>query len=461
MLNAKQCTRANRWGRRLAPPTPALGQWFPVRIPYSHVRAHARARVHTHMNVYFLARSLARDLSRVCALSLLPTSPPTPFSRSHSRCQSRSRALSLSCQTTPMHTAGGASLSSGLLHLDQNQTHTSVCNMSLGQVGLPRNAQHEWYAGSDDAAVRAAAAAGAEAGKWVVFKKGLCAGRWVQIRAVNASGRCLELEPAWADGQPPCRPSAAQGAASPTGTTYIIATAPWARPAMPPLDATSQPPQQVRAEVHELDPSAQAAAAAVERATASAEQQGIPAAVEAQEAAAGDAGWHYGVTYLATRKGQYSVVTSLVGAPGLMATYYSLPSKVGADALGAQTPTAASLYAGGPVSAQRWGAQWQHEQYAVDWSGSPDSGSTDGGKGLVPHSSLAAAGATGFGIRWTGFLRSDGPRMYALRVALGGARTGAGGPLSIGAGGERVKLWVDNSLVIDQVRRVAVGLGAV
>ena len=82
---------------------------------------------------------------------------------------------------------GGASLSSGLLHLDQNQTHTAACNMSLGQIRLPINPQHEWYAAGGDAAARAIAAAGAEAGKWIVFKEGLCAGRWAQIRAVNFS----------------------------------------------------------------------------------------------------------------------------------------------------------------------------------------------------------------------------------------------------------------------------------
>ena len=59
----------------------------------------------------------------------------------------------------------------------------------------------------------------------------------------------------------------------------------------------------------------------------------------------------------------------------------------------------------------------------------------------------------GFGIRWTGFLRSQGPRMYALRIALGGARSVTDEPSSMAAGGERVKLWVDNSLIIDQVSK--------
>ena len=43
--------------------------------------------------------------------------------------------------------------------------------------------------------------------------------------------------------------------------------------------------------------------------------------------------------------------------------------------------------------------------------------------------------------------------MYALRIALGGARSGRGEPSSMAAGGERVKLWVDNSLIIDQVSK--------
>jgi hypothetical protein len=110
-----------------------------------------------------------------------------------------------------------------------------------------------------------------------------------------------------------------------------------------------------------------------------------------------------------------------------MATYYSLPSHLATDPLAAERSADALLYAGSPVSAQVciclyvcvytygihisvhvhtrththththaqvWGYQWQREQFAVDWSGSSDSGNTDGGKGLVPHSSLAAAGAT-------------------------------------------------------------------
>jgi len=120
----------------------------------------------------------------------------------------------------------------------------------------------------------------------------------------------MELEPVWEDKMPPCKPSSAEGATASTATKYIIATAPWARPAMPPLDATSQPPPQVRADVHELD----TAASAIDRAIASAEQKGIPAAVVVVEEAKGDARWHYSVTYTATRKGQYSGLYSAKSA---------------------------------------------------------------------------------------------------------------------------------------------------
>jgi len=96
----------------------------------------------------------------------------------------------------------------------------------------------------------------------------------------------MELEPVWADKMQACAPSSAEGATASTATKYIIATAPWARPAMPPLDATSQPPPPVRADVHELDTDA----SAVDRAIASAEQKGIPAAAVAVEETKGDAG---------------------------------------------------------------------------------------------------------------------------------------------------------------------------
>ena len=326
--------------------------------------------------------------------------------------------------------AAGASLSSALLTLASNQTHLANCNMSLGQLPLPPTASG---GGSAEADVRAV---GAVTGRAVVFEQGLCAGRWTKIATVAASDRCMHLAPVWADEAGPCAPSPASEA-----TSYVIATAPWTRPSMPPLQCSSCPPQ-VRASVHELDPAATA------RAAVAANQDSTPALAQAALAAAGDRGWHYGVAYTATRKGQYSVVTSLVGEAGLMATYYSRPDEVGRDDWSGDTASDGSIYGGAPVSAQAWGTQWQGEIYAVDWSASAVSGHTDGGMGTMPHSSLAD-GSTGFGVRWMGLLRAREPnRQYAFSASLGGDRGGAHAHAAYG--GERVKLWVDNRLVIDQ-----------
>ena len=187
----------------------------------------------------------------------------------------------------------------------------------------------------------------------------------------------------------------------------------------------------------------------------------ISGAKQAADAAAGDKGWHYRVSFTATRKGQYSVLTSLVGDPGatlcvhackgacehvcaccvcqasgscwasawlpsfwlqektlthctptrqhagLMATYYALSSDAAHDAAIDDGSHVLSSPGSGrrAVSARRWGIGWQGEQYAVDWSASLVSGHTEGGLGLLPHASLAGTASAGAHSPWLKTLR--------------------------------------------------------
>jgi hypothetical protein len=126
--------------------------------------------------------------------------------------------------------AGGQRLST---HLTSNVTNSSTsCNFSRGKLQLHAALDNE----------ERVAAAGIEAGKWVIFTKGACAGRWTRIESVNASAACLHLSPVWADALPPCMLShSAAAAPSNLEMSYIIAAAPWARAAHPPLECKSCP----------------------------------------------------------------------------------------------------------------------------------------------------------------------------------------------------------------------------
>ena len=353
---------------------------------------------------------------------------------SSSSCQPPSPSVGSAASSSGNLVRGGERLSTGGLRLNVSQTTGSACNLTVGKLQLPLGVS--------------VAAVGAQQGQHVIFSEGPCAGRWTSITAVtdvqathNESTGCLELAAVWADQLGPC----AHALNSTSTIQYRIATAAWARAGLGPLQCSSCP-HIVRASVNRLASSTEAAAESAEHAARQAEEVGIPAAKEAAAAAMADHGWHYGVSFTATRKGQYSVVTSLVGQAGLMATYYSLPQHVHEDPFQSpshlnpnhllSTPPLTSGAAA--VSAKVWASDWFGEQHAVDWSSSTLSGRTDAGLGLLPCASLSPSDS--FAVRWTGFLRVPRPRLYTFAVGLAGAARA----------GERVKLWVDNSLVIDQ-----------
>jgi len=121
----------------------------------------------------------------------------------------------------------------------------------------------------------------------------------------------------------------------------------------------------------------------------------------------------YSASFTATRKGQYSVVTSLVNAGGVTATYYdSLPS-TSANDFGAGSPVSSSV------------------NPTVDWSAVTDSS--------MPSSSLTNKE---FAVRWVGFVRPSRAQQYTFHMHMAEANNAGHN--------ERVKLWVDNSVIIQQ-----------
>ena len=169
----------------------------------------------------------------------------------------------------------------------------------------------------------------------------------------------------WADELPPCTPaatgattaatSAAASDLAPTNTStaYVIARAPWARAAAPPLQCPTGPQRHVRASVRQLA----AAEVGVGGMSRTGEEGG-----ELQR-------WHYGVAFTATCKGQYLVVTSLVGQQGLMATYYALSRSAqeqGKDAFSSETPWATGHSTVSLVAAHVWelNVNWPQDRSA-------------------------------------------------------------------------------------------------
>jgi len=121
----------------------------------------------------------------------------------------------------------------------------------------------------------------------------------------------------------------------------------------------------------------------------------------------------YSASFTATRKGQYSVVTSLVNAGGVTATYYDSLSSSATNDFGAGKPVSSVVDA------------------TVDWS-------------AVAAESKPSASLNNkeFAVRWVGFVRPSRAQQYTFHMQMAEANnTGHS---------ERVKLWVDNSIVIQQ-----------
>eukprot|EP00960_Hanusia_phi_P015961 470550-Hanusia_phi.AAC.11 len=276
---------------------------------------------------------------------------------------------------------------------------------------------------------------------FVMFESGACNGRWTKVFSTNTT--CLRLnETLWDDGLGPCIEDGS--------LSFQLSIAPWARPAFPPLGCKTCP-RLVRS-------------------------QYLPSAEEGT----------YNVFYTPTRKGQYSVVTSIVGEFGLFATYYSMDVN-------------SMIY---PVKSSMWDKGTENE-FAVDWSSNPSITSPGlyavnyflsfSSPGLhriwssllqlplqryllsistsLSRSSLAplnlhipwckdnvhfaaplASAPTTFAMRWTGFLNVEAAAEQILQLQLGGGS-------SRGTTQERVKMWVDNSIIIDQWASLQVNHG--
>ena len=175
-----------------------------------------------------------------------------------------------------------------------NMTHTESCNLRSFSAPIPA----AWNLSIVEQHV------------YVSFAGGACEGRWTRVSAVN--GSCLVLnDTAWDDGQVPCIDEGP--------LAFQLSYGPWAKPAFPPL-ACPNCPRLVRSL---YTPS---------------KEEGV-----------------YDVVYTPTRKGQYSVVTSIVGDVGLFATYYSMDVNA----------------IGNPVGSSTWDKGLENE-FAVDWSSNPN-----------------------------------------------------------------------------------------
>jgi hypothetical protein len=123
----------------------------------------------------------------------------------------------------------------------------------------------------------------------------------------------------------------------------------------------------------------------------------------------------YTASFTGTQKGRYTVVTSLVNSGGLLATYYDEHDVAEAAAVynfGEKTP------------------KYTQVDTTVDWS------ALDG--------SAKPTGLTNeaFAVRWVGFVRPSRASQYTFHVNLGTA--------AAASAKDRVKLWVDNSIVVQQ-----------
>lgn len=122
----------------------------------------------------------------------------------------------------------------------------------------------------------------------------------------------------------------------------------------------------------------------------------------------------YKATLTGTQKGRYTVVTSLVNPGGLAATFYG----------------SAATFAGNQKD--DWtaaGLSYKVDQ-TVDWSASS----------LSTYPTTELAGQTNFKVRWVGFVRPSRASQYTFYAKLA----------EVTARQDRVKLWVDNSIIIEQ-----------
>jgi len=124
----------------------------------------------------------------------------------------------------------------------------------------------------------------------------------------------------------------------------------------------------------------------------------------------------YKASFTGTQKGRYTVVSSLVNPGGLAATFYG---------------TAATFTGNQGSDWTSTGFSYKVDE-TVDWSASAVS--------TYPVTELVDGSGANFKVRWVGFVRPSRASQYTFHAHI--AET-AGNT-------DRVKLWVDNSIVIEQ-----------
>merc|ERR1719181_1281419 len=148
----------------------------------------------------------------------------------------------------------------------------------------------------------------------------------------------------------------------------------------------------------------------------------------------------YTASFTGTQKGRYTVVTSLVNAGGLEATYYD------ANTITDLGNEAAYTFGKAAANGNDGKKNIHSVDMTVDWSATAVSAATC--NGCVPSTPAGLKADGLFGVRWVGFVRPSRASQYTFHVNLG--EVGAVGGATANLPADRVKLWVDNSIIVQQ-----------
>ena len=124
----------------------------------------------------------------------------------------------------------------------------------------------------------------------------------------------------------------------------------------------------------------------------------------------------YRASFTGTQKGRYTVVSSLVNPGGLATTFYAN----------------GATFAGNQKDDWTLGGVSYKVDQTVDWSAT--------GTGTYPVTELVDGSGQNFKVRWVGFVRPSRASQYTFHAKIAEQTTKT----------DRVKLWVDNSIVIEQ-----------
>merc|ERR1719181_1078872 len=148
----------------------------------------------------------------------------------------------------------------------------------------------------------------------------------------------------------------------------------------------------------------------------------------------------YTASFTGTQKGRYTVVTSLVNAGGLEATYYD------ANTITDLGNEAAYTFGKAAADGTDGKKNIHSVDMTVDWSATAVSAATC--NGCVPSTPAGLKADGLFGVRWVGFVRPSRASQYTFHVNLG--EVGGAGGATANLPADRVKLWVDNSIIVQQ-----------